>query len=74
MVLPHKENATIDEIEEEIRKNTKWGKEKLDQFKELEKLTKTKAALEENIQFLRSDQRLIEFELRNEQAKTTRMT
>ena len=74
LVLPHNENATIDEIEEEIRKNTEWSKEKLDQFKELERLKKTKAALEENIQFLRRDQRLIEFELRNEQAKTTRMT
>ena len=74
LVLPHKENATIDDIEEEIRKNTELSKEKIDQFKELERLKKTKAVLEENIQFLRRDQRLIEFELRNEQAKTTRMT
>ena len=74
LVLPHKENATIDDIEEAIRKNTELSKEKIDQIKDLEKLKKTKAALEENIQFLRRDQRLIEFELRNEQAKTTRMT
>ena len=69
-VLPNNPNATLEDIKQEVGKLA----EKKELLGKIEDMKKNKAKLESSIKSLKKDQSLIEFELRSEQAKTTRIT
>ena len=76
VVLPNNTEATLHDIEEEIKNNTEikfLNETKEELLKEIEIIGKKRNNLNRSIGKLRRDQSLIEFDLRNEQAKTTRM-
>ena len=76
VVLPNNTEATLHDIEEEIKNNTEikfLNETKEELLKEIETKWKKKNNLNRSIDKLKRDQSLIEFDLRNEQAKTRRM-